>query len=189
MEAHDKFLYEVSKEEQMDEKIFENQQWIFANDNNNANYSSNQITFDLTSFYNASSLIDWRSAYIQIPVVSVVDITSNNSGGVDHPNIYALKNGSQNIINSIQVECSNTTVNQISNNINYYNHFKTYTTKSKDWFESIGPTQGYFGMDSSNSWRFKNEAYVVGAGAGYNNIGSSNNMVGFDQSTLIGTSV
>jgi len=44
-------------------------------------------------------------------------------------------------------------------------------------------------MDSSNSWRFKNEAYVVGAGAGYNNIGSSNNMVGFDQSTLIGTSV
>jgi hypothetical protein len=43
---------------------------------------------------------------------------------------------------------------------------------------SIGPTQGYFGMDSHNSWRFKKEAYTGGVGA--NNIGSSNNMVGYD---------
>jgi hypothetical protein len=118
MENKDNFIYEVSKEDQTQMKTVENQQWLFCNDNSNSNYSSNQITFDMSSFYNTSSLIDWKSAYIQIPLVTVVDLTG--AADLDNPNIFCLKNGYANIINSIQVECSNSTVNQIANNLNYY---------------------------------------------------------------------
>jgi hypothetical protein len=119
MENKDNFIYEVSTEDQSPLNTIEQQQWIFANDNSNNNYSSNQITFDLTSFYNASTLISWREAYIQIPLVSYVYFTGGGASGVK-PNAYALKNGYANLINSIQVECSNSTVNQVSNNISYY---------------------------------------------------------------------
>ena len=53
MENRDNFIYEVSTEEQSSLNTIEQQQWIFANDASNNNYSSNQIVFDLTSFYNA----------------------------------------------------------------------------------------------------------------------------------------
>jgi hypothetical protein len=166
MENRDNFIYEVSKEDQSQMHTVEQQQWIFANDNNNNNYSSNQITFDLSSFYNTSSLIDWRSAYLQIPLVSVVTIEGSTA---DWPNVFALKNGYNNIVNSIQVECSNSTVNQISNNINYYNNFKIYTNKSKDWFETAGPSIGYYGLDSHNSWKYYNTSNVNGFGSSNNN--------------------
>jgi len=179
MENKDNFIYEVSKEDQTQMKTVENQQWIFANDNSNSNYSSNQITFDLSSFYNTSSLIDWKSAYIQIPLVTVVDLTGASE---DNPNIFCLKNGYANIINSIQVECSNSTVNQIANNLNYYTNFKIYTNKSKDWFESTGPSLGYYGLDSSNSWKY----YNTSSNNGY---GSTNNNNFLDNASLIGAGV
>ena len=179
MEAHDKFLYEVSKEDQTPDIIYDNQQVIFANDNSNSNYSSNQITFDLSSFYNTSSLIDWRSAYLQIPLVTCIDATGASA---DMPNLFSLKNGYLNIVNSIQVECSNTTVNQISNNVNFYNNFKVFTNKSKDWFETVGPSEGFYGLDSHNSWRYTKDGVN-------SSVGSTNNIPGFDQASVVGTAL
>lgn len=176
MENKDNFIYEVSKEDQTPLKTVENTQVIFANDNSNSNYSSNQITFDLSSFYNTSSLIDWKSAYIQIPIVTVVELTNAIA---DNPNVFCLKNGYANIINSIQVECSNSTVNQIANNLNYYTNFKVYTNKSKDWFETAGPSMGYYGLDSANSWRFQNSQ------RNSNGYGSTNNNNFLDSASLI----
>ena len=168
MENKDNFIYEVSKEDQAQMHTVEQNQVIFANDNNNNNYSSNQITFDLSSFYNTSSLINWRTAYLQIPLISTVVLEGTGAGN-QWPNIFALKNGYANIINSIQVECSNSTVNQISNNINYYTNFKVYTTKSKDWFDTAGQSSGYYGLDSHNSWKYYNVANVNGFGSSNNN--------------------
>jgi len=166
MENKDNFIYEVSMEDQTQQNTIEQQQWIFSNDSNNNNYSSNQIVFDLTSFYNVSSLIDWKSAYIQIPLISVVDITANTGDLNLLNNIYCLKNGFNNIINSIQVECSNSTVQQIANNLNYYNNFKVYTSKSKDWFNTAGPSAGYYGLDDPNSWAFSTDTSVLKKGFG-----------------------
>lgn len=177
MENKDNFLYEVSNESQEPLNTCIGQQWIYSNDNNNNNYSSNQISLDLTSFYNANSLIDWRTAYIQIPLVSVVDIVGAGANEFN-PNIYSLKNGYANLINSMQVECSNTTVNQVSNNINFYTNFKVFTSKSKDWFNTAGPSLGFYGLDDHNTWSFGNV---------YNNrgYGSCNNTANISQGTPI----
>lgn len=174
MENKDNFVYEVSTEDQSPLNTIEQQQWIFANDNSNNNYSSNQITFDLTSFYNASTLISWREAYIQIPLISVVETGYSDNSAAERYNAYALKNGYANLINSIQVECSNSTVNQVSNNISYYTNFKVYTEKSQDWFNTSGPTFGYYQTDDPNSWSFSNSngSTIFNTPRG---IGSSNN--------------
>jgi hypothetical protein len=170
MENKDNFIYEVSTEDQSPLNTIEQQQWIFANDASNNNYGSNQIVFDLTSFYNASTLISWREAYLQIPLVSVVE-TEYSGTPLARYNAYALKNGYANLINSIQVECSNSTVNQVSNNISFYTNFKVYTEKSKDWFNTSGPSFGYYDVDDSNSWSFNTTLN------NFRGVGSTNNLM------------
>ena len=179
MEYGDDYQFEVSTEDQTPNNTYEKKIWSFVNDVNNSSYSSNQIIFDLSSLYNQSSHIAWNEAYIQIPLVSYVSYTTAaNTGYVELtkvPNIYCLKNGYQNLINSVQLEVSNSTVQQIANNINYYNNFKVLTSKSKDWYNTEGPVMGYYDKDSSNSWKFNlsNTATEYG-------VGIANNKPGFD---------
>lgn len=184
MENRDNFIYEVSTEDQSSLNTVEQQQWIFANDASNNNYSSNQIVFDLTSFYNASTLISWREAYIQIPLISVVESTFTTGASILRPNAYALKNGYANLINSIQVECANSTVNQVSNNISYFTNFKVYTQKSKDWWNTSGPSFGYYEPDNPNSWSFVNSVKTNSRG-----IGSINNTPNVSTGSATGTGI
>ena len=141
----DKFTYENSSEALNDDDYyFTSKNWQFVNDNCNSNYGgSNQITFDLSSLYNADAFINPSEMFLTIPLVSVM---SCNKSLTTLNNDYCLgfKNGYHHLISSIQVEYCNKTVQQLIPNINTYVSFKRISQMNYDKLKNEGSLYGFY---------------------------------------------
>ena len=167
----DQFQFENSSMSQMEDEPFRSKQWTFCNDQNQGNYASNQVVFDLSSFYNQQKFIAPSEMFLVVPIVSVLS-TGTVNGLDDKISDWSMgyKSGYYNIISSMQIDYNNKNVQQLTPNLNYYVNFKMNTTMSKSSVDTIGSTIGVY-PDNPTSWSYE------GAGAAAADVGNVGNGV------------
>lgn len=151
----DSLVFEESINAEITESEFISKKWVYVNDNNSQNYSS-QVILDTTPLANAGGYVDWQEAYMIMPlVVQLSSTTATNLpvGAIDGDWSWAIKNGYWHMINSMTVEFNNQNICQQCPFLNVFRSFKAQTTFSKDDVENHGASIG-FAMDTAGSWAY-----------------------------------
>lgn len=157
----DNYLYEDTLEPPMMGEPMTNKEMLWVNDMNNASYNG-QIQIDTSILANSGKWLDYQNAYLEVPFV----ISMKSDAKVPTlPNAWslALKNGSFNIIDSIQVDWNNKNVIQLQNNLNAFCSWKLMSTWSKDDCKKFGPSI-MFSPDTGESAVFASGAAAGGEG-------------------------
>lgn len=155
----DNLVFEESVNAEVTESEFISKKWLYVNDNNSQNYSS-QIILDTTPLSNSGGYIDWQEAYMVMPLV--VQLSSATAGNLPAPSgagtdvadwSWAFKSGFWHMINSMTVEFNNQNIVQQTPFLNVFRSFKAQTTFSKDDVDNHGASLG-FAMDTADSWSY-----------------------------------
>ena len=75
----DNLVYEESLNTEIDQSEFISKKWVYVNDNNSQNYTS-QVVIDSTPLSNAGGWINWQESFIVMPLV--VQLTSDVAGNL-----------------------------------------------------------------------------------------------------------
>lgn len=172
----DNLVYEESINTEIDQSEFISKKWIYVNDNNSQNYTS-QVVIDTTPLSNSGGYVNWQEAFIVMPLVvqldqAGADFTANPSPRLDKT--WAFKSGFMNLIHSMNIEYNNSNVVQQTPLINVYKNFEILTTYSQDDIKNHSDTTAYY-PDMSRTWGITNNASanqysgVTGANVLFNN--------------------
>jgi hypothetical protein len=151
----DNLVFEESVNAEIDQSEFISKKWIYVNDSNSQNYTS-QVVIDSTPLANSGGWINWAEGYIVMPLV--VELSSATAGSIqagqtlaDHS--WAFKSGFWNMINSMTLEFNNQNVVQQTPFLNVFRSFKAMTSFSTDDVINEGATIGFY-PDNPASWSF-----------------------------------
>lgn len=146
----DQFVFDKSLSPQEDKGPFREKRVVYVNDSNNGSYNG-QINIDTTVLSNGGAWCDYSQATLEIPFVvalkSSADITTTANAYM-----LGLKNGSHQIIDSIQVQYQNSTVKQQQAFENFHVGYKIMSEWSSDDLIKYGP-QIRFAPDSAGSFQ------------------------------------
>lgn len=151
----DNLVFEESINAEIDQSEFISKKWIYVNDSNSQNYTS-QVVIDSTPLANAGGYINWSEGFIVMPLIVELQsaiagsLVANASTG-DHA--WAFKAGFWNMINSMTLEFNNQNVVQQTPFLNVFRSFKAHTSFSLDDVLNEGSTIGY-SPDTAGSWSF-----------------------------------
>jgi hypothetical protein len=160
----DNLVFEESLNTEIDQSEFIQKRWVYVNDNNSQNYTS-QIVIDSTPLSNAGGWINWSEGFIVMPLVVqlTTDTLANNAklpdtaaGSNLSSYTWAFKNGFWNMINSMTVEFNNQNIIQQTPFLNVFRSFKTHTSWSQDDLFNEGMSSGYY-PDNAGSWAYCND--------------------------------
>ena len=171
----DNLVFEESVNAEIDQSEFISKKWIYVNDSNSQNYTS-QIVIDSTPLSNSGAWINWQEAYILMPLVVELSATTAASlpAGTDAPNnCWGFKNGFWQMINSMTIEFNNQNVIQQTPFLNVFRSFMADVTFSLDDCLNEGSTIGY-SIDNPTSWSYL-PAVNTGLAISGNGIGLANN--------------
>lgn len=165
----DNLVFEESLNTEIDSSEFISKKWVYVNDNNVGNYTS-QVVIDSTPLSNAGQWINWSEAFIMMPLV--VQLTSQTASSISTSAnttdwTWAFKNGYWNILNSMTVEFNNQNVVQQTPFLNVFRSFKAMTSFSLDDVVNVGSDIGFY-PDSSTSWSYNNGNNTQTIGRGIN---------------------
>ena len=73
----DLVVYNQSIEEMPTSSVFLDKKWLSVLDQNNGSYSSGQSTLETTSLATSDSLMNYREAYLSVPLVITVGNNTN----------------------------------------------------------------------------------------------------------------
>jgi len=175
----DNLVFEEAVNAEIDQSEFISRKWIYVNDNNSQNYTS-QVILDTTPLSNAGGYVNWSEGYIVMPLV--VQLTSataaslpvlDASGNQIAAQTWALKSGFWNMINSMSVEFNNQNIVQQTPFLNVFRSFKALTSFSADDVKNEGATIGFV-PDTASSWGFcpytaANTNFLLSSGIGLSN--------------------
>lgn len=153
----DNLVYEESINTEVNSSEFVSKKWIYANDNNSQNYSS-QVIIDTTALSNSGAYLMWSEAFIIMPLVvclsaynksdnNVVDLSS--APYIDQS--WAFKSGFMNIVHSATIEYNNSNVCQQTPLVNVFKNFEILTSWSQDNLKNDSPSTGYY-PDSADTF-------------------------------------
>lgn len=173
----DNLVFEESVNAEIDQSEFISKKWIYVNDSNSQNYTS-QIVIDSTPLSNSGAWINWQEAYILMPLVVELSATTAgslpaSSASVVANNSWAFKNGFWQMINSMTIEFNNQNVIQQTPFLNVFRSFMADVTFSLDDCLNEGSTIGY-AIDNPTSWSYL-PAVNTGLGISGNGVGLANN--------------
>lgn len=151
----DNLVFEESINAEIDQSEFISKKWIYVNDSNSQNYTS-QVVIDSTPLANSGGWINWSEGYIVMPLVvelqsAIAGSLGANTNVADHA--WAFKAGFWHLINSMTLEFNNQNVVQQTPFLNVFRSFKAHTSFSLDDVLNEGYTIGY-SPDSAGSWSF-----------------------------------
>ena len=155
----DNLVFEEAVNAEIDQSEFISKKWIYVNDNNSQNYTS-QVILDTTPLSNAGGYVNWSEGYIVMPLV--VQLTSATPASLPYLDVsgnavgawtWALKNGFWQMINSMSVEFNNQNIVQQTPFLNVFRSFKALTSFSADDVKNEGSTIGFY-PDNAASWGF-----------------------------------
>ena len=150
----DNLVYEESLNTEIDQSEFISKKWVYVNDNNTQNYTS-QVVIDSTPLSNTGGWVSWSEGYIVMPLV--VQLTGDNlPAGPVGDYSWAFKNGFWQMINSMTVEFNNQNVIQQTPFLNVFRSFKAETSWSTSDLLNVGPSTGFY-PDTANSWSYCNQ--------------------------------
>ena len=148
----DLVTYSKSVEEKSSESVFLNQSFLSVLDSNNGSYSSGQSTLETTSLASSDRFMDYREAFLSIPLLlSLGNATNGNTAGLNNAinvsKIMGLKNSYTSLIHSMSVDLNGTNIIQSTPFSELYNAFKLMTSLSWGDVMTQGPTIGFYPDD------------------------------------------
>lgn len=174
-------VYDMSKGKP-DPQIFIKKDWVNILDNQNGAYNGNQSVIDTSQLSNSSKYMNYREAYLNVPlVISATAPASAIGAELFLPNtratsadyVFGLKNWYGSIIHSMTLDLNGTTIVQQTPYSGLYNTFQLMTSLSVDDLATQGSAIGFF-PDTAKS-------IGVASINGVNGLGGStvnNNVVG-----------
>ena len=170
----DLVTYSKSVEEKTSESVFLNQSWLQVLDSNNGSYSSSQATLETTSLASSDRFMDYREAYLSIPLLLTLGNNTNfNTAGLanatDVSKIMGLKNSYTSLIHSMSVDLNGTNIIQSTPFSELYNAFKLMTSFSWGDVMTQGPSIGFFPDDVMAATAFTADNVAGAAGMVVNN--------------------
>lgn len=140
----DREFVESALAKQPNDTLFSSKETLFLQDLNNGVYTSGQLQFDLSGFANSGKLIDWSSAYLAIPFTIGVISEDGTNFALNTANVKqylaSLKNGSFQIIDSLQVKVNNIDMLNQINNLNGLVAYKLMSELSSNDIANLGPS-------------------------------------------------
>lgn len=152
----DNLVFEESINTEVDSSEFISKKWIYVNDSNAQNYTS-QVVIDSTPLSNAGGYISWSEGYFLFPLV--VQLSSSTAGALldDFPDLgtwsWAFKNSFIQLINSMNVEFNNQNIIQQTPLTNIFRTFKLMTSYSLNDLVNNGANYGFY-PDTVDGWEY-----------------------------------
>ena len=166
----DNLVFDEAVNSTIDQSEFISKKWIYVNDNNSQNYSS-QVVLDTTPLSNAGGWVNWSEAYIVLPLVvqltSATPASLNDAKSVSADFAWGFKSGFWNIINSMNVEFNNQNIIQQTPLTNVFRSFKANTSFSQDDLLNEGSSIGFY-PDTAGSWAYDTANSARGIGLSNN---------------------
>ena len=158
----DKVVFDLSQELDSSPNIFIKKEWINILDQQNGNYQGNQVIIETSALSNSNKFMNYREAYIAMPLTLCLTNTSNLAGdllaaaaGTSCDYVLGLKNFYGSMIHSMTVDFQGTTIVQQTPFTSMYNCFKLLTTLSWNEVLSYGSQIGFY-PDDPLSWTYNN---------------------------------
>lgn len=167
---NDKLVYDLSQETEGVPNVFIRKDWLNILDNQNGNYQGNQSVFDTSQISNSNKFMNYREAYLTIPLLLTMAGDQVTPAGV-RPNDGAmgLKNWFGNMIHSFTLDYNGSTVIQQTNFINMWNSFKLLTSLSYDDIALYGSSIGFY-PDTPDAHFYDDTGVINGIGFCNNDI-------------------
>jgi hypothetical protein len=156
----DNLVFEESLNTEVDTSQFIKKSWVYVNDNNSQNYTS-QVVIDATPLSNAGGWINYQEGFIVMPLAisltSTTDFLAQSDNAANFS--WALKNGAVSMLNSMTVEFNNQNIIQQTSFSNVFRNFKMMTSFSEEDVMNEG-ADILFAPDTAGSWAF--DAAIAG---------------------------
>ena len=158
----DKLVFDLAQEIEGSPQVFVRKDWLNILDNQNQNYNNNQSVIDTSQLSNSNKWMNYREAYLSIPMLLTVGLTDQTvlnsgtvpsfvSGSIDYA--YGLKNWFGQIIHSFTLDYNGTTIIQQTPLSNMWNSFRLLTSLSYNYLITQGDVIG-FHPDDATSWEW-----------------------------------
>lgn len=150
----DNLVFEESVQSSIESNEFISKKWVYVNDNNNGNYTS-QTVIDTTPLANSGGYVGWAEGYIIMPLVVQLSGGGVTAGANQYQPLrsLALKNGFWQLLHSMTVEFNNQSVVQQTAFMNVFRSFKALTSFSQDDVLNHGSEIGFY-PDNMGAWNF-----------------------------------
>ena len=166
----DSLVFDMSQVSDAPPQVFVRKDWLNILDNQSQNYSGNQAVIDTSQLANSNKYMNYREAYLSIPLLLTLNATSfatNNlqpaTAGSSCDYSLALKGWSGSLIHSITLDYNGTTIIQQTPLQSIWNVFKLQCSLSWDDVLTQGSTIGFY-PDSALSLAYQTVASVNGIG-------------------------
>lgn len=168
----DNLVFEESVQSSIESNEFISKKWVYVNDNNNGNYTS-QTVIDTTPLANSGGYVGWSEGYILMPLLMELTAVSGGGGVITNNSancLYSvgLKNGFWQLLHSMTVEFNNQSVVQQTPFLNVFRSFKAMTSFSQDDVLNHGSEIGFY-PDNMGSWSWDSANTASPSGAGLRN--------------------
>ena len=156
----DLVVYNQSVEESPTSSIMLDKKWLSVLDQNNGSYSSGQSTLETTSLATSDRLMNYREAYLTVPLVITVGNNTNANGAgmpsavTNKSKLFGLKNSYTSLIHSMSVDLNGSNIIQQTPFSEFYNAFCLMTSLSWDDVKTQGSTIGFFPDDALSATSF-----------------------------------
>jgi len=166
----DLVVYNQSKESTGLESVMSDKKWLQVLDQNNGSYTSGQSTLETTSLSTSNRYMNYREAYLAVPVLITVGNNTNvNTSGLSSAankgNLVGLKNSYTSLIHSMSVDLNGTNIIQSTPFSEFYNAFNLMTCLSFEDVKTQGASIGFYPDDalSATSFTANNAGGIAGA--------------------------
>lgn len=173
----DTLVYDMSSMSEGTPQVFVKKDWLNILDNQNGNYNGNQSVIDTSQLANSNKYMNYREAYLAVPMVLTATTGSGTDKVFPNPSVagtavpygIGLRNWFGSIIHSFTLDYNGTTIIQQTPYIGMWNTFRLMTTLSKQDIITNGAQMGFY-PDDPLAWGF------ASAGVGtLNGLGTFNN--------------
>lgn len=179
----DGLVYDMASMTEGSPDVFVKKDWLNILDNQNGNYVGNQCVIDTSQLANSNKWMNYREAYLAIPMVLTATSDSVNetepvrapaTPGTSADMAFGLKNWWGSIIHSITLDYNGTTIIQQTPLCGMWNTFRLMTSLSFQDVLLNGPHMGFY-PDNALSFSFVPGAAGLAAGAALDGVGTCNN--------------
>jgi len=172
--SSDLVVLDQSIEEKPVSSTMTDKKWLNVLDQNNGSYTSGQSTLETTSLSTADRYMNYREAYLAVPVLLTVGNNTDvsNAGMANATNkakLVGLKNSYTSLIHSMSVDLNGTNIIQSTPFSEFYNAFQLMTCLSWDDVKTQGSTIGFYPDDAFSATSFTGDNPAGSASATVNN--------------------
>lgn len=173
--SSDTLVFDMSSMSEGTPSVFVRKDWLAILDNQSGNYQGNQCVIDTSQLANSNKYMNYREAYLTIPLVLTLTqetgsaapfLPDNAATSADY--LMGLKNWYGSIVHSFTLDYNGTTIIQQTPFLGLWNTFKLNTSLSYNDILASGSSIGFY-PDDATSIRFDTTAATTNGIVGTSN--------------------